>query len=328
MGRKSNFTEEQIIRALREVDAGATAAEVCRRVGVSEQTFYRWKAKYGGMDVSDAKRLKQLEDENDRLKKLLADQMLDNQALKLVLSKNGEAGGLPPRCRLRAGGDEAVHAPQLQGVGFRALEHDVRVAPRAAVRPGRAHEGAGDAASEVRLPKAAHAVGARGLQGESQARVPPVQARGSLGAEEGAAEARRTHRAHHAFSADSPQRAMVHGLRVRRDGDRTAVPHLQHRRRLHARVPGHLRGQFNQRAQGRAREAPVHRQRQRPGVHQQGARSLGLRDRGEAALHSPGQAGRERLHRKLQRSLPRRVPRSALVRRLGRRPLDHRCLAR
>ena len=87
MGRKSKYNEEQIIRALKEVDAGAKPADVCRRLGITEQTFYRWKAKFGGMDVSDAKRLKQLEDENGRLKKLLADQMLDNQALKLVLSK-------------------------------------------------------------------------------------------------------------------------------------------------------------------------------------------------------------------------------------------------
>lgn len=87
MGRKSKYTEEQIIRALKEVDAGAKATDVCRRLGITEQTFYRWKAKFGGMDVSDARRLKQLEDENNRLKKLLADQMLDNQALKLVLSK-------------------------------------------------------------------------------------------------------------------------------------------------------------------------------------------------------------------------------------------------
>lgn len=87
MGRKSKYTEEQIIRALKEVDAGGKAADVCRRLGITEQTFYRWKAKFGGMDVSDAKRLRQLEDENNRLKKLLADQLLDNQALKLVLSK-------------------------------------------------------------------------------------------------------------------------------------------------------------------------------------------------------------------------------------------------
>jgi putative transposase len=87
MGRKSKYTEEQIIRALKEVDAGAKATDVCRRLGITEQTFYRWKAKFGGMDVSDARRLKQLEDENNRLKKLLADQMLDNQALKLMLSK-------------------------------------------------------------------------------------------------------------------------------------------------------------------------------------------------------------------------------------------------
>lgn len=87
MSRKSQFKEEQIIAALKEVDTGAKATDVCRKLGITEQTFYRWKARFGGMDVSEARRLKQLEDENGKLKKLLADQMLDNAALKAVLSK-------------------------------------------------------------------------------------------------------------------------------------------------------------------------------------------------------------------------------------------------
>lgn len=87
MGRPSGFTEEQIIRALKEVDAGAKVGDVCRRIGVTEKTFYRWRAKFGGMDVSDAKRLRQLEDENARLKRIVAEQALDNQALKAVLAK-------------------------------------------------------------------------------------------------------------------------------------------------------------------------------------------------------------------------------------------------
>jgi putative transposase len=87
MPRKSKFTEEQIIRALKEVDAGAKPVEVARRIGVSSKTFYSWRRRYGGMEVSEAKRLKQLEDENTRLKRLLADSMLDNQALKAVLTK-------------------------------------------------------------------------------------------------------------------------------------------------------------------------------------------------------------------------------------------------
>ena len=87
MARKSSFTEEQIIRALKEVDAGSKATDVCRKLGVSEQTFYRWKAKFGGMDVSEAKRLRHLEDENRRLKHMVADLSLDNQALKAVISK-------------------------------------------------------------------------------------------------------------------------------------------------------------------------------------------------------------------------------------------------
>ena len=85
--KKSRYTEEQIIAALKEVDAGAKLQDVVRRLGVTEQTYYRWKAKYGGMGVSDAKKLKALEDENRRLKQMVADQALDLQALKAVVAK-------------------------------------------------------------------------------------------------------------------------------------------------------------------------------------------------------------------------------------------------
>jgi putative transposase len=85
--KKARFTEEQIIGFLREQEAGLTTAEVCRRHGFSAATFYKWKAKYGGLDVSEAKRLKALENENRRLKRLLADAMLDNVALKDLLGK-------------------------------------------------------------------------------------------------------------------------------------------------------------------------------------------------------------------------------------------------
>lgn len=85
--KRSRFSEEHIIGILKEQEAGHATADVCRKHGISSATFYKWKAKYGGLEVSEAKRLKALEDENARLKKLLAEAMLDNAILKDVASK-------------------------------------------------------------------------------------------------------------------------------------------------------------------------------------------------------------------------------------------------
>ena len=85
--KRSRYTEDQIIGILKEQEAGTPAAELCRKHGMSDATFYTWKSKYGGLEVSDAKRLRALETENARLKRLLADAMLDNAALKDLLGK-------------------------------------------------------------------------------------------------------------------------------------------------------------------------------------------------------------------------------------------------
>ena len=88
---KARFTDEQILAIIKEQESGEKTADVCRRHGISSATFYKYKSKYGGMEPSDAKRLRALEDENGKLKKLLAEQMLDNAMLRDINSKNGDA---------------------------------------------------------------------------------------------------------------------------------------------------------------------------------------------------------------------------------------------
>jgi putative transposase len=85
--KKSRFSEEQIVGVLKEAEAGISVAEICRRVGISDATFYHWKAKYGGLEVNEARRLRQLEEENGRLKRIVAQQALDIDAMKVALSK-------------------------------------------------------------------------------------------------------------------------------------------------------------------------------------------------------------------------------------------------
>lgn len=85
--KRKRFNEEQIINALKEAESGLSASDVCRKYGISDATFYNWRRKYGGMEISDAKKLRQLEEENRRLKHLVADLTLDNQMLKAVNAK-------------------------------------------------------------------------------------------------------------------------------------------------------------------------------------------------------------------------------------------------
>jgi putative transposase len=130
--KPSRFTEEQIIGILREQEAGTPTTDVCRKHGISSATFYKWKGKYVGLEVFDAKRLRALEDENAKLKKLLAEAMLDNAMLKEVLSKNGDA-----RREARGRRSPAEHLRSERAAGVRSPEGRSDLGPLSQPSAGR-----------------------------------------------------------------------------------------------------------------------------------------------------------------------------------------------
>ena len=112
--KKSRFTETQIVSILKQADAGMLVKDICRQHGISDATYYKWKSKYGGMEASDLKRVKELEAENAQLKRMYADMALENSAMKDLIAKNSRAG-CEARCGSVSGGDSrATDPPRLR----------------------------------------------------------------------------------------------------------------------------------------------------------------------------------------------------------------------
>jgi putative transposase len=154
--KRARFTEEQIIAVLKEHEAGAKTADLARNHVVSKATLYNRKAKFGGMDVSEAKRLKVLEEENARLKKLLAEQMLDAAALRELLSRNGRANRQAQGCRASAGRDGPVGAAGLPHRRSGPEDSALPILPAAGHGAARSVARAGERAPPVWLPAAVH----------------------------------------------------------------------------------------------------------------------------------------------------------------------------
>ncbi len=128
--RRSRFSEEQIIGILKEHQAGLSAAELCRKHGISDATFYKWRSKYGGLEVSEAKRLKALEEENRKLKKLLAESVLDVSTLKEMLGETSEAWFEEERRGLGDQGQRLFAAPRLRARRHRSAGLPLSLDPR------------------------------------------------------------------------------------------------------------------------------------------------------------------------------------------------------
>jgi putative transposase len=179
--KRSRFSEEQIIGVLKEAEAGVPVKDLCRRVGVSEATFYHWKTKYGGMEVNEARRLRQVEEENGRLKRIVAQQALDLDALKVVLAKSGRPAGEAGSGACRAGRIKAERATRLWA--DRDAPRELAVPAEGTERSGVAGSaaGVGRRASAIRLSAAVHFPAAgedRGrnasVVGQSQAGLPTL----------------------------------------------------------------------------------------------------------------------------------------------------------
>jgi putative transposase len=128
--KQKRYTEEQIAFALRQADSGVAVADICRKMEVSEATFYRWKKKFQGMGVAELRRLRQLEEENRKLKQLVADLTLDKQMLQDVVKKNGETASTTTYNPVSAGCIPGQYPPRLSGVAYASIDLSISVSAR------------------------------------------------------------------------------------------------------------------------------------------------------------------------------------------------------
>ena len=169
--KKGRFSEEQIIGILKRHEAGQKVADLAREHGISEATIYTWKGKYGGMEVSEAQRLKSLEDENRRLKHLVADLSLDKEVLKAVISKNGWARSSTARCRACRGNVRYERTQSLRAGRCRAIELPLSAEAGWRREAARALGGVSVRAAAFRLSAARRVAGARRHAYKSQTAV-------------------------------------------------------------------------------------------------------------------------------------------------------------
>jgi putative transposase len=171
---KKRFTEEQIAMALVQAEAGTPVAEICRKLQVTEQTFYRWKKKYGSLGTPEIRELRQLRDENKKLKQLVADLTLDKHILQQSLKKSFEHPGEAAVGRVGPAGLPAVPASRLPGQWVQPPDDSVSLLLPRARSFAPAHQGDCRRADQLRLPAASRAAAARGLADQPQASLPPV----------------------------------------------------------------------------------------------------------------------------------------------------------
>ena len=250
MPRKRS-SEEQIIYALRQVEAGVKVGDVCRQLGVSEQTYYRWKSLYAGLGVSELRRLKQLEEENASLKRLVADLSLDKRMLQEVLEKKSEACTQATDRELASGNLRGQSQAGVQAFDLlpRELLLQARDQRRAGADPSVAGVGVQPGTLRISPPYGPLAAGR--LDSGEKADPSAIPLRKSAGADQAPQEA-------HVSSAGAtrtaycPEPALVDRLHVRPDGKRSLLPDLDHHRPIFSGVPAALGRYVAHRRQGRS----------------------------------------------------------------------------
>ena len=210
--KKSRFSEEQIAMALRQVEAGTPVVEICRKMAISEQTFYRWKKKYRGLGTPEIRELRQLREENKKLKQLVADLTLDKHILQESLKKSTEARGTAPVGRVGSGCVPGVGSPGVCGERVLEIEHRVPVSEAVAGSPQRPDTGARRGADQLRISSPACAVAARGMADQCEAGVSVVSGRRPWAQEEEAEAAALGRRATGEAVGDEAERAVGDGF--------------------------------------------------------------------------------------------------------------------